>query len=115
MDISREPPTSGIRTEVFKAAESSNVSSLKSIKSRVMIDAAFFREINPNSGSRPRVTEPADMEWVWHSSSESSNGPPSRQVKSVGIEPVELKDDELLICCPTVPGFSFGDKLWGET
>jgi hypothetical protein len=25
-----------------------------------------------------------------------------------------LKEDELLICCPTVPGFSLGDKLWGE-
>lgn len=92
----------------------------KSINSRVMIDAAFFQEINPNSSSRPRVTVPADMEWVWgssgewHLSSEFSSGPPSRQVKSIGIEPVELKEDELLICCPTVPGFSFGDKLWGE-
>jgi hypothetical protein len=92
----------------------------KSINSRVMIDAAFFQEINPNSGSRPRVTVPADKEWVWdssgewHLSSEFSSGPPLRQVKSIGIEPVELKEDELLICCPTVPGFSLGDKLWGE-
>lgn len=92
----------------------------KSINSRVMIDAAFFQEINPNSDSRPHVTEPAGMEWVkgssggWHLSSESSSGLPSRQIKSTGIELVELKDDELLICCPTVLGFSFYDKLWGK-
>jgi hypothetical protein len=92
----------------------------KSINGKVMIDAAFFQEVNPYSGSRPRVTEPAHMEWVggssgeWHLSSESSSGPSSRQVKSIGIEPIELEEDELLICCPTVPGFSLGDKLWGE-
>jgi hypothetical protein len=34
----------------------------KSSNSRVMINAAFFQEIKPNGGSRPRVTEPADME-----------------------------------------------------
>jgi hypothetical protein len=50
----------------------------------------------------------------WHFSTESSDGPPSRQVKAVGIEPIQLEDDELLICCPTVPGFSLNNKLWDE-
>ena len=35
-------------------------------------------------------------------------------VKSDDVEPVELKEGDLLICCPTVPGFSFGEKMWGE-
>jgi hypothetical protein len=34
----------------------------KSINSRVIIDTAFFQEINPNSNSRLYVTEPADTE-----------------------------------------------------
>ena len=57
------------------------------------------------------------MEWVkgssseWHLSNRPSSGLSSRQINSIGIEPVELKDDELLICCPTVLGFSFGKKL----
>jgi hypothetical protein len=56
----------------------------KSINGRVIIDTAFFQEINPDSSSRLYITEP---------------------------ELLELGEDELLICCPTVPGFSFGNKL----
>jgi hypothetical protein len=52
------------------------------------------------------------------SRSEPPSGPPPgygpSQVKSNGVEPAELTEDDLLICCPTVLGFSFGEKLWGE-
>jgi hypothetical protein len=27
--------------------------------------------------------------------------------------PGEMKEEDLLICCPTVPGFGLGDKFWG--
>jgi hypothetical protein len=30
------------------------------------------------------------------------------------VELADLTEDDLLICCPTVQGFSFGEKLWGE-
>lgn len=30
------------------------------------------------------------------------------------MEPASLNDDDLLLCSPTVLGFSFGDKLWHE-
>jgi hypothetical protein len=87
----------------------------KSINSRVMIDAAFFQELNPNN-SRQRVTEPIGTDWdsagEWQLSHDSSGGSPRQQVRGNGMEAVELTEDELLICCPTVPGFSFGDKLW---
>jgi hypothetical protein len=33
------------------------------------------------------------------------------QVKSDGIELDDLTESDLLVCCPTVLGFSFGDKL----
>ena len=42
-------------------------------------------------------------------------GPSNRVVKSDGIKPAELTEDDLLICCPTVLGFSFGEKQWGES
>ena len=73
--------------------------------------------MNPNSSSRRSVTKP---QWVinssskWHLSSGSSSGPSSRQVESICTEPVKLTEEELLICCPTVPGFSLGIKLWGK-
>ncbi len=80
------------------------------VDSRVLINAAFFEEINPNN-SRPRVNEPGQMPWAPLVSSASSNGPSRRQVKSISIEPADLQEDELLICCPTVPGLSLGNKL----
>lgn len=30
------------------------------------------------------------------------------------LNPEEMTEEELLLCSPTVLGFSFGDKLWGE-
>jgi hypothetical protein len=27
--------------------------------------------------------------------------------------PGEMKEEDLLVCCPTVPGFGLGDKFWG--
>lgn len=38
----------------------------------------------------------------------------SDQVKSTGKDPAEMNDDDLILCSPTVPGFSYGNKLWGE-
>ncbi|KAH8719447.1 P-loop containing nucleoside triphosphate hydrolase protein [Phaeosphaeriaceae sp. PMI808] len=40
--------------------------------------------------------------------------PQPERVRSTGLEPADLMEDDLLIYCPTVPGFSFGDKLWAE-
>ena len=30
------------------------------------------------------------------------------------LVPEEMTEEQLLLCSPTVLGFSFGDKLWGE-
>ncbi|KAF8540209.1 P-loop containing nucleoside triphosphate hydrolase protein [Trichophaea hybrida] len=83
-----------------------------SVDSRVMIDANFFWKMNPNY-SRPRTdlarTRPEG------GSGPPPGGPPGRdQVKSDDVEPADLTEDDFLICCPTVPGFSFGGKLWAE-
>jgi hypothetical protein len=75
-----------------------------SVDSRVMVDADFFWKMNPNY-TRPRANL-AGTRWA--------SPPGSNQVKCDEVELSELKEDELLICCPTVPGFSLDEKLWGE-
>jgi hypothetical protein len=80
-----------------------------SVDSRVMIDPDFFWKMNPNY-SRPRtdldVTRPSQPPPGWSSRT---------VVKSNGVEPAELTEKDLLICCPTVLGFSFGEKVWGKS
>jgi len=34
------------------------------------------------------------------------------KVKNNAMDPAAMKDDDLLICSPTVLGFSFGTKQW---
>ena len=36
------------------------------------------------------------------------------QAESHLIERARLTEEDLIVCCPTVPGFSFSDKMWGE-
>jgi predicted cupin superfamily sugar epimerase len=69
--------------------------------SRVMIDSC--QELNPNN-TRLRVAEPVGTDW--DSAGECHLVDPlDNRMKAV-----ELTEDELLICCLTVPGFSFGDS-----
>ena len=80
-----------------------------SVDSRVMLDAGFFRKMNPNY-SRPQPHELADEDgWAKMFSDPSSE----RSLDRVqGIQLANVEENDLLICCPTVPGFGLGDKLW---
>ena len=83
----------------------------KTIDSRIMIDAQQFRRSIP---SYPRFfTKKSDFEvdLGLFVSSRESNLP---RVKSNGSVPGEMKEDNLLICSPTVMGFSLADKFWGK-
>jgi len=108
------------------------------IDGRIMVDAACFRKMNPNY-FRPTVIdldygfdlsaycEPFDYAFSDKASSEASSDdtssttsfeltsetPPDQPEGSV-VEQAEMLDEYLLICCPTVPGFSLKDKLWVE-
>ncbi len=88
------------------------------VNSRVTIDAAFFRQINPNY-ARPSIDKQAtqklndDAFGIWGSSLTTITQQPDK-VESNGIEPTKLDEDGLLVCSPTVLGFSFGDKMWRE-
>jgi hypothetical protein len=81
-----------------------------SVDSRIMIDAAFFWKMKPNY-IRPHtnLVDPESKSPAWARFNKMLKG--QGRVKSNGIEPKEMKENDLLICSPTVLGFSFGDKL----
>jgi len=81
------------------------------VKSRIMVDAGFFRENNPNY-IRPRISglvEKKSLNDGWFTFE------PEQEVKSNGREPNKMTADDLLLCSPTVRGWSFGNKLWRES
>lgn len=65
------------------------------VESRVVVDAACFREDNPNEG------------WPYENEYSEKSSP---LVKSNGLDPLDVKGEDLFICSPTVPGFSLVDK-----
>lgn len=92
-----------------------------SVDSRVMIDAGFFWKMNPNY-SRPRTdlagTRPGNSLTVVYVGGPPPPPPgwlPRDHVKSDNVQLDDLTEGDFLVCCPTVLGFSFGDKLWGES
>jgi hypothetical protein len=84
-----------------------------SVDSRIMIDAAFFQNMNPNY-SKSKANEDDAGPISLFSLLRPFQWQPE-QVRSTGLDPTDLTEDDLLICCPTVRGFSFSNKLWGET
>jgi hypothetical protein len=83
------------------------------IKSRVVVDAAYFREENPNY-ARPSIKESEEgSSWIFIDLDEVSEKS-SSSAKGNGMDPSEVKGDDLLICSPTVPGFSLDNSRWGE-
>ena len=86
-----------------------------SVDSRVMLDAAFLRKMNPNY-TRPQpvelVKKKTHCDGLFEIISDSSSKRTLDQVKDNGVELNKIRENNLLICCPTVPGFSLGDKLW---
>ncbi|EDN08101.1 predicted protein [Histoplasma mississippiense (nom. inval.)] len=79
------------------------------VNGRIMIDAPCFRNVNPNyprlQTMKPEVFDP------W--SGATKNKSVSR-VRSNGMNPTEMEEDNLLICSPTLLGFSLFNKLWAE-
>ena len=82
-----------------------------------MIDASLFQKSNLNY-PRLQVKKSADLndtftiDLLWDGGSTTQSDP--HQVKSNGMKPSEMKDNNLLTCCPTLLGFSLDDKFWGE-
>jgi hypothetical protein len=89
-----------------------------SISSRIIVDAAKFRKINPNY-ARPSLIKPANSRWRDSNTVDLNwfdDGPPppprADQAKVNDVD-VDMQDeDNLIICSPTVLGYSLNDKLW---
>lgn len=84
------------------------------VSSRIMVDAAFFRKANPNY-SRPPVTEPENSDWdlgglsLWTFSESESES--ADQIQSYNKGLADMTENDLLICCPIVLGFTVNDKI----
>ena len=84
------------------------------IESRVVVDAAYFREENPNY-ARPSIkNSDKGSPPGWHVIDFDDAEEVSAPAKNNGMDPSEVRGDDLLICSATVPGFSLGDRRWGE-
>jgi hypothetical protein len=88
------------------------------IDSYIMVDAAFFREINPNY-SRPKIDTAGEIkldpprEWAdLFDGTVIIKISPHDQITGTSLDPSAMTKDELLMYCPTVLAFSFKDKLW---
>ena len=85
-----------------------------SVDSRIMIDAAYFRKVNPNFPI-------AHLESFCFGLDDDLPPPPpspfpnqTGEVKNADVDVLEMKDEDFLICSPVVYGFSLKDKLWGK-
>ena len=74
------------------------------VKGRIMVDAVFFRRVNPNY-DRPRVEQSWWSDFLGLDDAEEN-------IKNSDVPPDELEDHDLLVCSPTVLGFSLNDKKW---
>lgn len=82
----------------------------------VMINAQYFEKTNPNH-PKPQVGQ-AEQPWsvlpgmcyVWTEQKTNNN---SSRVKSKGTVLSRATSEDVVICSPTVPGFSYGNKDWG--
>ncbi|KAL8626238.1 hypothetical protein Q9189_008078 [Teloschistes chrysophthalmus] len=83
------------------------------VDSRIMVDVAYFRKINPNY-TRPHINELArpsssNNTYILFFSDTEAEG-----VKTNGLDITTMSEGDLMICSQTVYGWSFGNKRWLE-
>lgn len=83
------------------------------VEGRIMIDAASFKEINPNYGSQCVARKSSDAIVYILTDQNSDMKQDQKGVSSKVLVPSEMRDEELLLCSPTVLGFSLSKRLWG--
>lgn len=83
-------------------------------KSRIMVDASFFRKRNPNY-MRAKVEPTWDLAAVaglWSIVDDATFFEEEAPVQVVSKDPSKLPEQDLLICSPTVGGYSLDLKMW---
>ncbi|KAL2359730.1 hypothetical protein RJZ56_007413 [Blastomyces dermatitidis] len=85
------------------------------VNRRIGIDAAFFYEFNPNY-YRPRVEISSSMRSdtngnIWFDLGELEEEQHMKEKEKFRrTDSLNMTDDDYLICCPSVPGFSFAEN-----
>lgn len=83
---------------------------------RVMVDAKYFEEANPNH-SKAQVEQSgpphAFIPGMCYVLGDEDLKSKSARVQSNGTNDAHIFDEDLLLCSPTVPGFSYAKKIWG--
>lgn len=75
------------------------------VDSRIVINAAYFRKVNPNFYT-------AQLKLIRFDDLPLVPPPPQiSEVKNIDVDVREMKDEDFLICSPVVYGFSLKDKL----
>lgn len=98
--------------KAFKILENGDIST-RHVKSRIMVDIVGFQEWNPNYVA-PRVrTQKPKSEMITKVFPSGQDNTSSR-LKSAYLDPDHLDESQLLVCSPTVLGFSIEDKSFRE-
>ncbi|TKA31837.1 hypothetical protein B0A54_16577 [Friedmanniomyces endolithicus] len=79
------------------------------VKGRIMVDPELMRRINPNY-RMPAVEAFDDVTWEMLQDERIREG----AITGADLRVDELVPEDLLVCSPTVQGFSLGDKQWLE-
>lgn len=85
------------------------------VQSRVIVDAISFKEANPNYRTskfhQPQKSIYDALEHdLWSEPTAESQPAPAKQVLAKDVRP-----EDLLICSPTLLGYSLEDKMWRKT
>ncbi|KAK5083831.1 hypothetical protein LTR05_006337 [Lithohypha guttulata] len=81
------------------------------VKSRIMIDVKQFRKCNPNYPKIFTSKVQYVMDFFGEVREERQHTP---RVADNGLDLRNMSVDQLLLCSPTLMGFSLNDKFWGE-
>ena len=87
------------------------------VEGRVMIDASEFSQNNANYSSSHFISrsdifslQDDSLKWGYNVRQEKD----STTVKSNSTVLSEMREEDLMICKPSVLGYSFSNRLWGE-
>ena len=83
------------------------------LKGRAIIDAASFKEFNPNYANVN--ADPEDPGSFALRLRERQRLAKESNIEKRSLQPDDISDNEAYLCPPTVSGFSLSKRIWGET
>jgi hypothetical protein len=81
------------------------------IKGRIMVDPVKFQQDNPNY-TRPSMFKSSKGVSIWLDIDDVPSTQLDESALKKGVDANELRDEDFLLCSPTVLGYSLENKLW---